>query len=172
MIHSSFLDRPLSIAGRVSYSENNEIKTKLISFDRPVAIIPNLAIHLNPDANNGYKYAMGKDMQPLYSLSERNLISDIEKKRFEVKNILAHDLYVVSHQPGYVWGHNNEFITSPKTDNLECAYTSMNALVESDPKSISICAVFDNEEVGSLHTWVLHLILWNQLLISFLMPLI
>lgn len=149
MIHSTFFDRPLTVAGRVSYINDDTVKTKLINFNRPVAIIPNLAIHLNRDINSVYTYAMGKDVVPIYSLNESNLLADIEEE-FDVDNITAHDLYVSCCQDGYSWGKDDEFISCPRLDNLECAWISTNALINSNPSSISLCAIFDNEEVGSL----------------------
>lgn len=149
MIHSTFMDRPLQISGRVSYMDGENVSTKLIHLNEPVAIMPNLAIHLNRDANSGYTHKPGKDLVPIYSMSNDNLIEIIQDK-YKLSNILSHDLYVSNYEKGYIWGNNKEFISSPRLDNLECAFISINSLIASEPKNISICAVFDNEEVGSL----------------------
>ncbi len=150
MIMSSFVDIPLNIAGRVNYIENGCVMSKLVNFDAPVAIIPNLAIHLNREVNQGYKYQLGKELFPIYSQGKRDLLRDI-KERFNIPtDIVSHDLYLTSFIKPYLWGIDQEFISSPRIDNLQCAFTSLISFVETVHKNLSICCIFDNEEVGSL----------------------
>ena len=71
-------------------------------------------------------------------------------KEVEVEDIYGSDLYLYCRQDGFVWGANEEFISSPRLDDLQCAYTSLKGfLAGSNAKSINVFACFDNEEVGS-----------------------
>lgn len=150
MIHSSFVDIPLSISGIVYYINNGVKCSKLISFNRPMAIISNLAIHLNRDINSGYSYKMDKELLPMLGKGDIDLLKII-KEEFDIKGkIISHDLYVHSYIKPYIWGSNNEFLSSPRLDNLESAFCSTKAFIETDSKNISLLCIFDNEEVGSL----------------------
>lgn len=147
MIIPSFIDKPLSIAGRVSYIENNDIVTKFIDFIEPCLVIPNLAIHLNREINQGYKYVLGKDVYPILGRGKINLF-EIIKEKFAINHeIISHDLYVYSCTKSYTWG---EFFSSPRIDNLECAYCSTTAFLETSHRDLALLCIFDNEEVGSL----------------------
>lgn len=151
MIHSTFFDKPLTVAGRVSYLDSdNNVASQLISFGKTMAGIVNLPIHFNRTINDGYKYSVAKDMMPIFSLGEVDLLKLIQDK-FDIPNeIITHDLFVCSNVDPYIWGINDEFISSPRLDDLECAYASIKAMIEvENPKEIIISTVFNNEEVGS-----------------------
>ncbi len=153
MICSSWFDRPLSVAGRVIVREGDKLCTRLVNIDRDLLVIPNLAIHMNRDINDGYKYNVQKDMLPLYSCGEERGI--FKKQISEAVNvseadILGEDLYLYNRMPGTVWGANEEFVSSPKLDDLQCAFGTMMGLIESqDIRNVAVCCVLDNEEVGS-----------------------
>ena len=153
MIFSSWFDRPLSVAGRVLYKDDKGIHTKLVKIDRDLLMIPNVAIHMNREVNNGYKYNAQVDLMPLYGDitakgSFRKLIADA--CGIEEDAIVGNDLYLYNRMPGTVWGANNEFISAPQLDDLECAYASVCALKDlPDQGHVNVCCVFDNEEVGS-----------------------
>ena len=153
MIFSSWFDRPLSVAGRVLYKDENGIHTRLVKIDRDLVMIPNVAIHMNREVNNGFKYNAQVDLMPLYGDitakgSFRKLIA--EECGIEEDAIVGNDLYLYNRMPGTVWGANNEFISAPQLDDLECAYASMCALKDlPDQGHVNVCCVFDNEEVGS-----------------------
>ena len=153
MIFSSWFDRPLSVAGRVLYRDEQGIHTCLVKIDRDLLMIPNVAIHMNREVNNGYKYNAQVDMMPLYGDitakgSFRKLIA--EACGIEEDAILGNDLYLYNRMPGTIWGANNEFISAPQLDDLECAYASVCALKDlPDQGHVNVCCVFDNEEVGS-----------------------
>ena len=66
MIMNTWMDRPLSIAGRVLVKDGNRLESRLISIDRDLVLIPNLAIHMNREMNDGVKYNAQVDMMPLY----------------------------------------------------------------------------------------------------------
>ncbi|QNM15918.1 MULTISPECIES: M18 family aminopeptidase [Fusobacterium] len=151
MIHSTFFDTPLKIAGRVvCLDKDNNLYTKLIDFVEPNVAIANLAIHFNREVNKGYEYKPAKDVVPILGLGEIDLFKVI-KDKFELSGeIVSHDLFVVSAVKPYVWGMENEFISSPRLDDLECAYASMRALINSDVTEGAMSLVFNNEEVGSL----------------------
>lgn len=153
MICSTWFDRPLSIAGRILVKENNAVKTHLVNIDKDLVIIPNLAIHMNREVNDGYKYNAQIDMLPLYgdNSSKGSLMKTIAKEvNVEEESILDTDLFLYNRMNGTKIGSNEEYISSPRLDDLECAFTSLSAfLSENTSNSASVYCVFDNEEVGS-----------------------
>lgn len=154
MIYSTWMDRPLSVAGRVIINRENEFCTKLVNVDRDLLLIPNVAIHMNKEVNTGMKYNEQVDMLPLFGTfeSEKDNFMDIiaESVGAEKDNIIASDLFLYNRMKPSVWGNENEFISSPKLDDLQCAFSSLKAFVEgSNTKSINVYCCFDNEEVGS-----------------------
>ena len=153
MIMSTWLDRPLSIAGRVMVKSENGIRTELVDLDRDAALIPNMPIHFNREVNDGYKFNAQSDMLPLFgdATAKGALTAELAKLcKTEEENILACDLFLYPRTPGSVWGAKDEFFSAPRIDDLECAYTSLKAFLAAAPKShINVFAVMDNEEVGS-----------------------
>lgn len=164
MIDSTWLDRPLSVAGRLAVEnpKTGEIETKLVNIDRDLLVIPNLAIHLSRDMNKGVEYNPQVDLQPLFGTLERQegegagrkslTLLELAAKAAGVKReeILGHDLFLYVRDKGRFLGAEKEFLLSPKLDDLQCVY----ALTESHAKVqageyVTICAIFDNEEVGS-----------------------
>ncbi|MCR5468273.1 MAG: M18 family aminopeptidase [Lachnospiraceae bacterium] len=154
MLMAPWFDRPLSIAGRVMVKTKKGIASKLINFDRNLCMIPNVAIHMNRQANEGYKYSAQKDMIPLLGdESTKDHFNDMVAKEAGVdeKEILSEDLFLYNRMDGTFWGANKEYISAPRLDDLQCAFSSMKAFISaSDERSVNVCAVFDNEEVGSL----------------------
>lgn len=156
MILSTWLDRPLSVAGRIVVQEGNTISTKLVNIQEDLLVIPNLAIHMNREANNGMEYKAQVDMLPLYAEcgegETKGMLMERIARAAEVnqEDILGHDLFVYTRQEGRIFGEKGEFMLSPRLDDLECVHTSARGFLESKPeKYINVCAVFDNEEVGS-----------------------
>lgn len=159
MILSTWLDRPLAMAGRVFLRGENPFKPveKIVNINKPVCIIPNLAIHMNRSINDGYKYNKQTDMLPLVGLINEQL----EKENYmvkllaseldvEVEEIIDFDIFLYEYEKGCFTGANEEFISTGRLDNLSMYYSSVEALLDSDSKSgISIAVGFDNEEVGS-----------------------
>lgn len=150
MINSTWLDRPLSVAGRVVYEDNNTIKSSLVDFKEPIAIIPNVAIHLNRKANEETALNAAVDLVPVVSLGESALLfrnSIAELTGIDEGKILSSDLFLYNADKGVCW---SDFISAPRLDDLQCVFASLEAFVSSDVKeSIPVLAVFDNEEVGS-----------------------
>ena len=153
MICSTWFDRPLSIAGRILVKEGNLVKTHLVNIDKDLVIIPNLAIHMNRAVNDGYKYNAQIDMLPLYgdNTSKGSLMKTVAQSvGVEEDSILGTDLFLYNRMRGTQIGANSEYISSPRLDDLECAYASLSAfLSETNSNSASVYCVFDNEEVGS-----------------------
>lgn len=154
MLMNPWFDRPLSIAGRVV---TNNMEEKLVNFDKDLVMIPNLSIHFSRDANDGHKISTQTEMMPIISLDEKFSLKKLiaENTNIEESNILGYDLFLYNRNDGTFWGADDEFIASPKLDDLECVYSTFKGFLNSsktESKNITSCnvfAVFDNEEVGS-----------------------
>ncbi len=156
MILHTWLDRALSVAGRVVVKNGERLTSGLVNIDRDLLVIPGLAIHMNRDVNKGVEYNPQTDMLPLFSeqteAGPENTLLDLVAREagVEPENILGQDLFLYVREPGRRIGFDGEFVLSPRLDDLQCVYASVKALTESCPKEyVNICAVFDNEEVGS-----------------------
>ena len=153
MLMAPWFDRPLSVAGRVIVQENGYLTVKLVNVDRDLLMIPNLAIHMNRDANEGMKYNAQKDMLPLYgSEASKGTFMETIAQAAGVKseNIIAHDLFLYNRMKGSVWGANQEFLSVGRLDDLQCAFASLKGFLQAEEgDSLPVHCVFDNEEVGS-----------------------
>lgn len=156
-IYSTWLDRPLSLAGRaiVRKEKNGKIFFESVSvhFDRDLLIIPSVAIHMQRNVNEECKYQVHIDLQPLFSEKEKKpslkaMTADFLKiPEDDVKEL---ELYVVNRTEGCIFGANNEFFASPRIDNLQCAYATLHGFLNAKQhENITLYAIFDNEEVGS-----------------------
>ena len=162
MILDSWFDRPLSVAGRIMVRENGRIVEKLVSVDDDLLIIPHVAIHMLK-SNDGIIYNPAQDLVPLFGLAgpdekpQGSLMKIVaEAAGVDPDNILSHDLFLVNRQRQSVWGRSKEFISSPKLDDLQCAFSAFEAFTDSESDnltnsghSIPVMFVADNEEVGS-----------------------
>ena len=156
-ILNTWLDRPLSVAGRVVVKDDaGNVTVKLVNIDKDLLVIPNLSIHMNRDVNKGIELNPQVDMLPLMSLSNAKDGKDslmkavAEAAGVSREEILGQDLYLYIREAGRLTGMEQEFILSPKLDDLQSVYASMAAFCNVDPAEyISVLAVFDNEEVGS-----------------------
>ena len=153
MIMSTWLDRPLSVAGRLLVTENGHLAEKLVAIDGTMLIIPSVAIHMDRNVNQHKEWKVQKDMLPLYGMTgAKTPFMDVIAAAAKVKaeDILAHDLILYSRVPGTIWGEEREFISSPKLDDLQCAFACFRGFTQGQKeKYISVYALFDNEEVGS-----------------------
>lgn len=153
MIVSSWFDRPLSLAGRAIVKNGSAFETRVVTFDRDLCLIPNVCIHFNREINNGYKYNKAVDSLPLLCNSkEKGTVQKLVAERLgvEPEAIVSMDLFVITRTRGSVFGADDAFFCAPRIDDLQCAYTTLAALLEMDaPKAIPVYALFDNEEVGS-----------------------
>lgn len=164
MILSSWLDRPLTIAGRVCVEENGEIVSYLAKLKDNTCLIPSLAIHLNRDMNNGIALNPQTDLQPLFMMKPqegneasyiRRMLADAVnsryQKNFTAEDILASDLFAENSQRAALAGAQEEFIMSARFDDLACVFAGMEAMLATKAaRYINVLAIFDNEEVGSL----------------------
>lgn len=153
MIMSTWLDRPLSVAGRLLVTENGHLAEKLVAIDGTMLVIPSVAIHMDRSVNQHKEWKVQKDMLPLYGMpGAKTPFMDVIAAAAKVKaeDILAHDLILYSRVPGTIWGEEREFISSPKLDDLQCAFACFRGFTQGQKeKYISVYALFDNEEVGS-----------------------
>lgn len=154
MLCAPWFDRPLSVAGRLAVKEGNRIATKLVKVDRDLLMIPNLAIHFNREVNDGYKYNAQVDMLPLYGGADAKgtfMETVAESAGVKREDILGHDLYLYNRVPGSIWGASGEFLSCGRLDDLQCAFSTLKGFLEGGhPDCVSVHAVFDNEEIGSL----------------------
>jgi len=155
MIDATWLDKPLTLAGRVMVDTGCGIETRLLHIDKDLLIIPNVPIHFNREINKGFAFNNQVDMLPVFSagnLSEDDFYKMLAKELgVKPEAILAKDLYLVNRQKAAVIGYDNELISSGRLDDLECVYTSLLGFIEAmNNDHINVFAVFDNEEVGSV----------------------
>lgn len=152
-ILSSWLDRPLSVAGRLVCRTENGIKTRLVDVGRDLLLIPNVAVHMNRKINSGYEYNTAVDLVPLLSAEKPDgalsrIIADAAG--VNESDILSHDLYLYNRTPASIWGADNEFFSSRSIDDLQCAYTTLCGFLSATPdENCAVYCCFDNEEVGS-----------------------
>lgn len=153
MIYYTWLDRPLSVAGRVVVRTPEGIESRLVNLNRDLLTIPSLAIHLNRGVNEGAKFNPAKDLLPLYSSSTEKgtFIGTIARAvGVEPRDVLSHDLFLYNRDEGRRIGKDGEFILCPRLDDLGCVFASTVAFLNSsEGNSVPVLAVFDNEEVGS-----------------------
>lgn len=155
MILSTWMDRPLSVAGRITVQDQGEIVTKLVNMRHDIAVIPNMAIHMNRDMNKGVEYNPQIDMQPLIGSAEHRdgyLKLLAGETGVEEDSILGQDLFLYNRDQCKRVGVDGEWICGPRLDDLECVYAGLEALLQNgdcDGDYINMLAVFDNEEVGS-----------------------
>lgn len=154
MMDYTWFDRPLSLAGRVLVRDGVRIESRLVALNRDVALIPSLAIHMNHDVNKTFAPNRASDLYPLISCGDlpAGSLDQMLADALEVDaaQIVAHDLFLVNRERGRVWGAAGEFVSSPRLDDLMCAYTSLAAFVSTpNEHAVTVYACFDNEEVGS-----------------------
>ena len=147
----TWLDRPLSVAGRVMVETENGIESRLVDIDRDLLMIPNVAIHMNRQVNDGYKWNPAVDMLPLCGTAENaGKMQQLLEQQAGGK-ILGHDLYLYVRQKAAVWGVGEEYLSSAALDDLECAWGCTQGFLnaEAADDEVPVLCVFDSEEVGS-----------------------
>lgn len=153
MLMAPWLDRPLSVAGRVLVETEEGLQSRLVNLDRDLCMIPNVAIHMNRKANDGYSYNPAVDLIPLVGSLEtkgafRKLVAEAAGCRPE--EILGSDLFLYNREKARIWGAEGEYLSARALDDLQCAWATMEGFLQAqEGKSIPVCCVFDNEEVGS-----------------------
>lgn len=154
MIYNTWLDRPLSVAGRVMVKdpESGEIETRLVDLRRDLLVIPNVAIHFNRQVNEGQKLNPQVDLQPLFAQDQNITLQKLcaDSLNVDEADILGSDLYVYNRDRGRIMGADDAFIGSPRLDDLQCAFSTWKGFMASRPRHyIAVYALFDNEETGS-----------------------
>ncbi|MBO4360052.1 MAG: M18 family aminopeptidase [Eubacteriaceae bacterium] len=152
-IYYSWLDRPLSVAGRIYVRTADGTRMMLVNVPRDLALIPSVPIHMNREINSGVRFDPQKDLLPLWGIGESETLTDVVAAEAGVRaeDILSMELCLYNRTPPVRWGASGEFLSAQKLDDSECAYCSLAGFLESTPSSSSIAihALFDNEEVGS-----------------------
>ena len=159
MICATWMDRPLSVAGRVLVQENGAIVSRLVALDRDLLMIPSVAIHMNREVNKGVELNRQTDMLPVFAL-----LPEEEKKAdyfltflagelsVEKTDILDFELTVYCKENPEFIGLNDDFISSPRLDNLTSCAALISGLMDARRmEGINLIALFDHEEIGS-HT--------------------
>ena len=148
MLMAPWLDRPLSVAGRAVVETENGVESRLVDLDRDLLLIPNVAIHMNRQANDGYKWNPAVDLLPLMGGTKEQWDAALEEAAGG--KVLGHDLYLYVRQKASVWGLEKEFISAPALDDLMCAWCCTQGFLEADDSTnVPVLCVFDSEEVGS-----------------------
>ena len=153
MINPSWVDRPLSIAGRVLLRREGGLSARLVNLKKDCALIPNVAVHMQKTINESAKYDPAKDLVALYCEKENagSLRKEIARAvDAEEEDIVSWDLYLYNNQPGTIWGPDQEFASSPRFDDLGCVFTCTEGFLDAaETDRIPVLCVFDNEEIGS-----------------------
>ncbi len=156
MIMSTWLDRPLSVAGRVLVRTSEGLTVRLVNIDRDLLVIPSVAIHMDRTVNDGKKFAANVDTIPLLGTPED--AGALAKAVAEAagaaeEDVVDGDLFVYCRTRGCRFGAAEEFILSPKIDDLSCVWSCLRGFLdteEADSGCIPVCCAFHNEEVGSV----------------------
>lgn len=156
----TWFDRPLGVAGKVTLKGGSPLKpeVKLVNINKPLLIIPSLAIHMNRSVNEGFNINRQKDTLPLLSLINDRFEKDgylvkvlAQELSVDASDILGFDLGLYEVQKGAVIGLNEEFISAGRLDDMWMVYAGIQALIESkSSKSTKVMVCIDNEEIGSL----------------------
>lgn len=153
MICSTWLDRPLSVAGRAAVRENGGVTMKLVDLDRDLLLIPNVAIHMDRSVNEGKNFNPNTDMIPLLGGPElkkglKALVA--EALGVAEEDLIGSELNLYPRTPGTVWGAEEEFVSAPRLDDLQCAFGCLRGFLQAENvRKAGVLCVFDNEEVGS-----------------------
>ena len=153
MVMRSWLDRPLSVAGRVVVREAGRLAARLVNVDRDLLVIPSVAIHMDREVNKGTALKANVDMLPLFGMGKepgafRRLIA--EEAGAAEENLISTDLFLYPRQAATLTGVAEEFVASPRLDDLQCVFGCLEGfLAAKDGESVPVLAVFHNEEVGS-----------------------
>ena len=147
MICATWMDRPLSVAGRVLVQENGAIVSRLVALDRDLLMIPSVAIHMNREVNDKASFNKQVDMLPVLGGACEE---GAEELQVSEEQILGSDLFLYVREKATVWGCNEEFISCGRLDDQQCVYGILKGLLTAkNARSIGVAAFFDNEEVGS-----------------------
>lgn len=152
MLMNTWFDRPLSLAGRLLVRDGAGVSTHLVNVDRDIAMIPNMPIHFNRQANDGVALSAQTDLMPVYGTKGCQNYMDLaaEAAGVDAEKIVGSDLFLYSRSMACVWGADEAYFSAGRIDDLECAYTTLRAFLTAEGRDhINMMCVMDNEEVGS-----------------------
>lgn len=153
-----WFDRDLSLAGRVTFREGGKVQSQLIDFELPIAVIPNLAIHLNREANQGWAINAQHELPPILAQFPGEDRADFravlterltEEHGISADAVLDYELSFYDTQSAAVIGLNQDFIAGARLDNLLSCYAGLQALLGSDGDESCVLVCTDHEEIGS-----------------------
>ena len=150
-IYATWLDRPLTLGGRLTVRTDKGVESRLCYIDRDLLLIPNVCIHLNKEINKGFKYNEQVDLLPLWADGGKpeGLIAAVaESAGVKPEDILASELALCCRTPAMVWDEGR-LVSAPRLDDLQCAFATLSGFLAAEPKAVSVWCCFDNEEVGS-----------------------
>ncbi|WP_417662604.1 M18 family aminopeptidase [Pseudomonas sp.] len=153
-----WFDRDLSLAGRVTFRRDGKVESQLINFELPIAVIPNLAIHLNREANSGWEINKQTEMPPILAqvagtepVDFRALLANqlTLEHSLNADAVLDYELSFYDTQPAAVIGLNRDFIAGARLDNLLSCYAGLQALLSAGDAETCVLVCTDHEEIGS-----------------------
>lgn len=145
----SFFDRPLKLAGQIVQNADGKLKVKSVVSPFFVTI-PSQALHINREAGTTFTVNAQTDLAPVFAYSEENAEASFWQALAGEDRVVSHDLYVVNAQESYLFGVNNEFIASPRIDNLTSVCASLEAILShANSAGVCVAAFFHHEEIGS-----------------------
>ncbi len=148
ILNYGFMDRPMSIAGRIITKKNNSYKKDIIDLKETVAIIPSIAIHQNDSANSNLDLNTEVDLMPIISLNKKDTLKDLIKNYTNKKDeLFEYDLFLYNKEEPVII--NNEFLASSRIDNLSCTFAGLTSFLKSKSEDINVFVVFNSEEIGS-----------------------
>ena len=156
MINYTWLDRPLSLAGRVISKEDGTLAKYLINIDKDLLVIPSQAVHINRGVNESAEFNRQTDMIPVMSLTNSRDLNEVIREELVRKDVTSdkiydYDLYVYNRDKAKQIGLNNDMIMAPRLDDLGSVYPALQAFIDSEnAETINVLAIFNNEEIGSL----------------------
>ncbi len=157
-LFAPWFDRDLSLAGRVTFRESGRVQSQLIDFHKPIAVIPNLAIHLNREANQGWPINAQNELPPLLAQLAGSEAADFRalladqlalEHGLNADAVLDYELSFYDTQPAAVIGLNHDFIAGARLDNLLSCYAGLQALLAAPDEESCVLVCTDHEEVGS-----------------------
>ncbi len=153
LILSTWLDRPLSVAGKLKINKDGKEVTKLVNFDEDLFMIPNMCPHFSREIPINLKEDYKTFMLPFVSTGEEGtkfIDMLLNKVNINKEDITYHDLYIYNRNKTIFFGKDKEFICGPRLDDLACVYTSLMAFIETkNDKTINVLYIANHEEIGS-----------------------
>lgn len=170
-ILNTWLDRPLSMAGRVALRSQDPFhpKMEILDIKKPILVIPNLPIHINRDVNKGVELNKQTDTLPIFGMMKESIKKEQSKKEGQLnkksnffihyladqlnanpEDILDYDMYIYNAEEGNLIGMDEDFISCPRLDNLTSILALLKGIICGSRKTgINLIALYDNEEIGS-----------------------